>query len=221
MTDAVAQPAPAQREAAAPGRRELLTVDLQGLKAPLLANGLARGLSAGEIIRRALAAHLAMPSALPAGPPAALPVAPTLAPAQRSLRASTGLHASTPARTRIGLRLSAADAQELQQCARQAGLSAGAWVLHLMRTGQAPASAESLSAARAALTASNAELAALSRNLSHLTALLRQGEARAAQQYREALDTAAADIRRHLNEASRLAAQLRANGAATRKPPDD
>lgn len=61
-----------------------------------------------------------------------------------------------------------------------------------------------------ALVASSAELSALSRNLHHLTALLRQGDARPALEYRRMLDTLGGDIRVHLGIASNLLADLRA-----------
>ncbi len=170
-------------------------MDLQGLKAALLACCHARGLTAGEVVRQALASYLALPSTTKLQAPCAAP--------------SSVASRATLSRTRISLRLAPADAAELQQLARESGLSLGTWIVQRMRTGRHPASAQAIASARAALTASNAELAALSRNLAHLTALLRQGEVRAAQQYREVLDSAQADIRRHLREASRLAAQLR------------
>ena len=61
----------------------------------------------------------------------------------------------------------------------------------------------------AALIASSAEISTLSRNLHHLTSLLRQGSVRAAQEYREMLDTVADDVREHLTLASAVLAELR------------
>ena len=61
----------------------------------------------------------------------------------------------------------------------------------------------------AALIASSAELSTLSRDIHHLTLLLRQGNVRAAQEYRERLDTLAGDVRNHLSLASRVLADLR------------
>ena len=49
----------------------------------------------------------------------------------------------------------------------------------------------------------------LSRNLHRLTSLLRQGSVRAAQEYREMLDTVADDVREHLTLASAALADLR------------
>jgi hypothetical protein len=61
----------------------------------------------------------------------------------------------------------------------------------------------------AALNASCAELSTLSRNLHHLTTLLRQGQVRAAMEYREMLDTLGGDVREHLAMAASLLAELR------------
>lgn len=110
-------------------------------------------------------------------------------------------------RTRVSLRLTFADADELQRRAQEAGLSLAAWVLHVMRSGQTPVSAEHRSTLIAALTQSNAELATLVRNVGHLTALLRQGEVRAAQEYRQMLDSLCEDVRKHL----KLVAHMLAN----------
>ena len=60
----------------------------------------------------------------------------------------------------------------------------------------------------AALVASSAELSTLSRDIHHLTSLLRQGNVRAAQEYRERLDTLAGDVRSHLSLASGVLADL-------------
>ena len=61
----------------------------------------------------------------------------------------------------------------------------------------------------AALNASCAELATLSRNLHDLTALLRQGEVRAAQEYRRMFDTLGDDVRAHLRLAAGTLSELR------------
>ncbi len=60
-----------------------------------------------------------------------------------------------------------------------------------------------------ALNASCAELSTLTRNLHHLTTLLRQGQMRAAMEYRQTLDTLGGDVREHLAMAAGLLAELR------------
>jgi hypothetical protein len=60
-----------------------------------------------------------------------------------------------------------------------------------------------------ALNASCAELSTLTRNLHHLTTLLRQGQVRAAMEYRQMLNTLDGDVREHLAIAAALLAELR------------
>ena len=100
--------------------------------------------------------------------------------------------------------------EQLAAGARRAGLSRGAYLAGLLAG--IPSLADD-SASRpdrlAALNASCAELSTLSRNLHHLTTLLRQGEVRAAMQYREMLDTLGDDVREHLAMAASLLAELR------------
>ena len=61
----------------------------------------------------------------------------------------------------------------------------------------------------ATLIASSAELSTLSRNIHHLTSLLRDGNVRPALEYREMLDTLAGDVHGHLTLASSVLADLR------------
>jgi hypothetical protein len=61
----------------------------------------------------------------------------------------------------------------------------------------------------ATLIASSAELSTLSRNIHHLTSLLREGNVRPALEYREMLDTLAGDVRGHLMLAACVLAGLR------------
>ena len=55
----------------------------------------------------------------------------------------------------------------------------------------------------------NAELSTLSRNIHHLTNLLRQGDVVPALAYRDMLNTLDGDIRRHLALAAGVLAELR------------
>ncbi|MEI2677675.1 MAG: hypothetical protein V9G29_07335 [Burkholderiaceae bacterium] len=93
--------------------------------------------------------------------------------------------------------------------ARHAGLAPGAFVAGLVAGVPALLGGASRDAHIAALIASSAELSTLSRDIAHLTSLLRQGNVRAAQEYRERLDTLAGDVRDHLSLASRVLADLR------------
>ena len=53
------------------------------------------------------------------------------------------------------------------------------------------------------------ELSTLSRNIHHLTSLLREGNVRPAMEYREMLDTLAGDVHVHLTLAASVLADLR------------
>lgn len=68
----------------------------------------------------------------------------------------------------------------------------------------------------ATLMASCAELSTLSRNIHRLTALLRQANVEPARPYREMLDTLAGDVRRHLELAARVLADLQPQRHSTR-----
>jgi hypothetical protein len=67
-----------------------------------------------------------------------------------------------------------------------------------------------------ALVASNAELSSLSRNVRELSDVLRHADVDAARQYRQMLDTLAADVRGHLELAAGVLAQLRPGGGITK-----
>ena len=60
----------------------------------------------------------------------------------------------------------------------------------------------------ACLIESSAEISTLSRNIHHLTSLLREGAFRSAQEYRPMLDTLGAAVRAHLTLAARVLAEL-------------
>jgi hypothetical protein len=61
----------------------------------------------------------------------------------------------------------------------------------------------------ATLIASSAELSTLSRNMHHLTSLLREGKVRPGLEYRGMLDTLAGDVHGHLTLAASVLADLR------------
>lgn len=111
---------------------------------------------------------------------------------------------------KLSIRLTRAEAEQLDAGARRAGLSRGAFLAGLLTnvpslSGGAGSRLDCLGA----LTASSAELSTLSRNINHLTTLLRQSEARPAQEYRQMLDTLGDDVRSHLHLAARALADLR------------
>ena len=170
---------------------EFVTVDMRGLKAALVARAQAERVSVSVLVREAVERELERAGAM-MEPRSALRTAPS---------------AST---VKLSVRMTSGEAEQLDALARQACLSRGAFLTGLLAgvpalSGGAGSRADCL----AALTASSAELSTLSRDISHLTALLRRGEVRAAQEYRRTLDTLADDVRAHLTLAAGVLADLR------------
>jgi len=163
--------------------RDRLTIDLRGMKPALEAQARAKGVPVSVFVREALT-HCA--GAVGAG--------------------AVEDDARTARRVRVSMRLREDQARDLLRRARHAGCPLGAYVVGLALTALEPESAENRTRAVAALTRSNAELSALRRHVAHLTALLRQGAVRAAQEYRRTLETLDADVRAHLALASRVLA---------------
>ena len=163
--------------------RDLLTVDLRGIKPALCERARARGVPASTLVREALLRD-------------GLTEAASESSNHREDRAA---HRQ---RTRICLRLAEPDARALAERARNAGRPIGHYVIELMRSSRELPTGADRRALAAALSRSNAELATLSRNIARLTALLAQGAAREAQQYRQNLDALDADVRAHLALAS-------------------
>ncbi len=176
----------------APSARDRVSVDMHGLKAVLVARAAAERVDVSVVVRRAVERELSVAAATtePAGEPS-------------SPRAAG-------ATAKLSIRLTSAESAQLAASAARAGLSRSAYVAGLLS--EVPL-LTSGSAARpdilAALNASCAELSTLTRNLHHLTTLLRQGQVRAAMEYREMLDTLGGDVREHLAMAAGLLAELR------------
>lgn len=175
-----------------PSARDRISVDLHGLKAALVARAQVERVDVSAVVRRAIERDLGVAAAMtePAGEPCGPRVA--------------------SATVRLSIRLTGAEVAQLCAGAARAGLSRGAYVAGLLA--EVPVLV-SCSAARpdlvAVLNASCAELSTLSRNLHHLTSLLRQGQVRAALEYRGMLDTLGVDVREHLAIAASLLAELR------------
>ena len=99
--------------------------------------------------------------------------------------------------------------------AQAAGLSRGAYLAGLVANVPVLTSGARRADHINALIASSAEMSTLTRNINHLAFLLRQGEFRAAREYRAVLETLAADIRRHLLLSSSVLADLRPRSQRT------
>jgi hypothetical protein len=175
---------------------------LHGLKAALVARAAAKRVDVSVVVRRAIERELGVTTATTesAGEPISPPAA--------------------GGSVKLSIRLTSADAARLSAAAARAGLSRNAYVAGLLA--EVPLLVSG-SAARpdllAALIASCAELSTLTRNLHHLTTLLRQGQVRAAMEYREMLDTLGGDVREHLAMAAGLLAELRPVRVATHRQP--
>jgi hypothetical protein len=170
--------------------RDRITVDLRGLRAALFERAKAAGQSPSEFVRQVLAAALGRRE------PCDVAVAALLKECARGPRA------------RVSLRMSCDEAASLRACARRAGVPPGEYVATLIAHVPAVIPATSRGEQRAALIASTAELATLSRNVGQLSALLRGGSVPAPQEYGVLLEALLVDVRRHLALASGALAAL-------------
>jgi len=165
---------------------DFVSVEMRGMKAALVAHARARRVGVSTIVRAAVARELGLEESSASSEARVGPVAQEV--------------------VKVAIRLSSAEAAQLAAGAREAELSRGAYVGALV-------SGVAVLFRRkdhlAALTASCAELAVLSRNIHHLTTLLRQGSFRAAEEYREMLDSLKVEVRRHLKVAGDAFADLR------------
>ena len=174
--------------------REYFTVDLRGLRAALAARAARDGMTESDVLRSALAAALGNDHVASAGLPTGhRDVAPFAWKVKLSVRLLR------PAAIRLGL----------NACA--AGLSRGAYLTKLVDGAPAVTSSADRAALANALNNSSAELAIMSRDINHLTQLLRKGSTEAARSYaarHEALD---ADVRAHLARAAAVLAEISLN----------
>jgi hypothetical protein len=171
---------------------EFVTVDMRGLKAALVARAQGERVSVSVLVRRAVERELGADGA------------------SQALSRSDQAVSVPGSLVKVSLRLTRADADQLAAGARQAGLSRGAYLVGLLAGNPTLGGGTASRPDRlAALNASCAELSTLGRDLHHLASLLRQGQVRAAMEYRGMLDTLGADVRGHLAMAAGLLAELR------------
>lgn len=170
--------------------RDRISVDLRGMRAALFKQARARGVSPSDVVREALSESLGqVPSPI----------------SDEDQNSEAG---SKNQRVRLSLRMSRQDALATLAAARAARLPPGAYVAGLVANVPILRNGGERADHLSALTASSAELAALSRNLRYLTNLLRQGSSRVAQEYRAMLDEVAHDVHGHLKLASSALAEL-------------
>jgi hypothetical protein len=171
---------------------EFVTVDMRGLKTALVARAQAERVSVSVVVRYAVERELGADCASWA-----------LSRGDQAVNVPGSL-------VKVSLRLTRTDAEQLAAGARQAGLSRGAYLAELLAGDPTLGGGTASRSDRlAALNASCAELSTLARDLHHLASLLRQGQLRAAMEYRGMLDTLGADVRGHLAMAAGLLAELR------------
>lgn len=168
--------------------RDRISVDLRGLKTALIERSRAQGQTPSDFVRALLAAALRAEAEEPKPAPGTVQSGP---------------------RTRLSLRMSRDEARLVIERARAAGMPIGAYVAGLCAGIPAIAGGARPADQVATLVRSSAELATLARDLRHLTLLLRQGEVRAAQEYRRLFDTLGDDVRAHLRLAARVLADLK------------
>ena len=173
-----------------PSSRELMCVDLRGMKAALVEQARARGVSPSEFLRAALADALGPEAARVAASLDTVSVAPT-------------------AHVRLSLRMSSEDRLACLAAARQAGLAPGAFVAGLVAGVPVLKEGGSRDERLAALVASNAEMATIARKLGELVSFFRQGSTQAAHEYRVMLDGIAHEFREHVRRVSAVLAEIR------------
>jgi hypothetical protein len=170
---------------------DFVTVDMRGLKAALVARAQAERVSVSVLVRGAVAREFG------------------LAKAGADHQATSAGATSSAASVKLSIRMTLEEAEQLAAGARAAGLSRGAYLSGLIANVPVLTSGANRTDHIATLVASSAELSTLSRNIHHLTSLLREGNVRPALAYRDMLDTLAGDVRRHLTLAASVLADLR------------
>jgi hypothetical protein len=178
---------------------DFVTVDMRGLKAALVARAQAERVSVSVLVRGAVARDLGL-----------------AADDEASRMVESTERPSSATTVKLSIRMSAEEARQLAAGARAAGLSRGAYLAGLIANVPVLSAGGGRSEHIAALMASCAELSTLTRNIHRLTALLRQANVEPARPYRAMLDTLAGDVRRHLELAARLLADLQPQGRSAR-----
>jgi hypothetical protein len=178
---------------------DFVTVDMRGLKGALVARAQAERVSVSVLVRSAVARDLGLQAA---------------GEVRRVERSAAGPPGVTS--VKLSIRMTAEEARQLAAGARAAGLSRGAYLAGLIADVPVLSAGGGRTEHIATLMASSAELSTLSRNVHRLMALLRQANVEPARPYREMLDTLAGDVRRHLELAARVLADLQPQSRSAR-----
>ena len=171
--------------------REYFTVDLRGLRAVLARRAAQAGVTESDVLRSARAAALSSD---------------VTAVSNRACDA-TDAEPHAP-HLKLSVRLRRPVACRLAQDVRAAGLSRGSYLARLIQGAPPVASSADRVAACVALNKSSEELAVMSRDINHLTQLLRRGSVEAARSYAARHETLDRDVRSHLALASVVLADL-------------
>ncbi|HSI48138.1 MAG TPA: hypothetical protein VLA61_07715 [Ideonella sp.] len=169
--------------------RDRVTIDLRGIGDAVRAAAAGRGMGIAQLVRRAVVMSLDL---------------------RATAAVAAGSDGQTPAQamTKLTLRLPQAHADALILNAVTLGLSYGEYVARLVDGSRLPQPLAERQADRGALIESNDRMATLSTDLVALVALLRQAKVEQARPYRDRLETADAEIRRHIDRASALIDRL-------------
>jgi len=169
--------------------RDRVMIDLRGIGDAVRAAAACRGMGVAQLVRRAVVMSLDL---------------------RATATVVAGSDGQTPgqATAKLTLRLPQAHSDALMLNAGALGLSYGQYVARLVDGSRLPQPLAERQADRAALLASNDRMATLSTDLVALVALLRQAKVEQARPYRDRLETADAEIRRHLDRASALIDRL-------------
>jgi hypothetical protein len=190
--------------------RQFFTVDLRGLRAALAARAARLNISESDVLRSALAAALTNETDL---------VNAEVANNEAAQPASNGAALlGSSSQVKLSTRLSPCVAARLNHNVRAAGLSRGAYLARLIEGAPPVMPSADRKAGFAALSASADELALLSRDIHHLTVLLKAGDVQAARPYRAMLDTLDGAVRAHLAKATSTLTELSVRRKATSQP---
>lgn len=179
--------------------RERISIDLQGLKVALMERSQALGVPPSELLRKALVQALDTPAV------------------QKRAVAVRQPWKRPSDRTRLCLRMGQEEAAATLAAAKRAGMSPGDYVAGLVAGVPVLMNGGGRSDHIAALTASNAHVSNLSRNIHALTRFLNLASVEQARVYRDILDTLDGDVRRHLMLVAGVLAKLGRAGRSTRQ----
>lgn len=170
--------------------REFFTLDLRGLRTGLRARATSQSLTESAVVRGILAAALDAEHGDSSVPSAGV------------------VGTVTAPQVKMSVRLPRSAASRLDRQARAAGLSRGVYLTRLIDDAPPVVASVDRAAMFNALNASSNELALLSRDMNHLTGLLRQGSFAVAREYTARHDSVDRMVQAHLALAAPILSEL-------------